>query len=141
MQQLETRFDELSDSIKAAEKRLNEIHVLQTHMNNYSKTRDVYVEYRKSGYSKKFFEEHRTEIQLHKAAKDAFNQLGVKKLPTRKELSIEFHQLLTAKKESYAEYRQVREDLKDYQIAKKAMDVILDKDHQQEEEKQKNQVR
>ena len=51
-------------------------------MNNYSNTRDVYVEYRKSGYSKKFFEEHREEIQLHKAAKDAFNQLGVKKLPS-----------------------------------------------------------
>ncbi|MCR5024844.1 MAG: class I SAM-dependent methyltransferase [Lachnospiraceae bacterium] len=26
--------------------------------------------YRKSGYSRKFFEEHRKEITLHKAAKD-----------------------------------------------------------------------
>ena len=120
---------------------MNEIQVLQTHINNYSHTRDVYVEYRKAGYSKKFFEEHRTEIQLHKAAKDAFNQLGLKKLPTRKELNIEFHQLLTAKKEAYAEYRQVRDDLKDYQIAKKAMDVILNKDRQQEEEKEKRQER
>ena len=74
-------------------------------------------------------------------AKDAFNQLGLKKLPTRKELNIEFHQLLTAKKEAYAEYRQVRDDLKDYQIAKKAMDVILNKDRQQEEEKEKRQER
>lgn len=139
--QLSARFDELSDSIKATEARLNEIQVLQTHLNNYSHTRDVYVEYRKSGYSKKFFEEHRTEIQLHKAAKDAFNQLGVKKLPTRKELSIEFHQLLTAKKEAYAEYRQVREDLKDYQIAKKAMDIILDKDRQQQEEQEQKPER
>ena len=141
VEKLEARFDELSDSIKAAEKRINEIHVLQTHINNYSNTRDVYVEYRKSGYSKKFFEEHREEIQLHKAAKDAFNQLGVKKLPTRKQLSIEFNELLIAKKKAYAEYRQVRDDIKEYQIVKKAMDVILGKDRQQEEEKKKRKER
>ena len=99
------------------------------------------MEYRKSGYSKKFFEEHREEIQLHKAAKDAFNQLGVKKLPTRKQLSIEFNELLIAKKKAYAEYRQVRDDIKEYQIAKKAMDVILGKDRQQEEEKKKRKER
>lgn len=110
-------------------------------MNNYSNTREVYAEYRKSGYSKKFFEEHREEIQLHKAAKDAFNQLGVKKLPTRKQLSIEFNELLIAKKKAYAEYRQVRDDIKEYQIAKKAMDVILGKDRQQEEEKKKRKER
>ena len=101
----------------------------------------MYVEYRKSGYSKKFFEEHREEIQLHKAAKDAFNQLGVKKLPTRKQLSIEFNELLIAKKKAYAEYRQVRDDIKEFQIAKKAMDVILGKDRQQEEEKKKRKER
>ena len=76
-----------------------------------------------------------------KAAKDAFNQLGVKKLPTRKQLSIEFNELLIAKKKAYAEYRQVRDDIKEYQIAKKAMDVILGKDRQQEEEKKKRKER
>lgn len=135
-EKLSSRFDELSESIKATEKRLAEIQVLRTHIDNYSHTRDVYVEYRKSGYSKKFFEEHREEIQLHKAAKDAFNHLGVKKLPTRKELSVEFNQLLIAKKQAYAEYRQVRDDLREFQIAKRAMDVILNKDRQQEEEKE-----
>ena len=97
----------------------------------------MYVEYRKSGYSKMFFEEHREDIQLHKAAKDAFNQLGVTKLPSRKQLSIEFNELLIAKKEAYAEYRQVRDDIKEYQIAKRAMDVILGKDRQQQEEAEK----
>ena len=76
-ERLSSRFSELSDSIKASEKRMAEIQVLRTHIINYSKTRDVYIEYRKAGYSKKFFEEHREEIQLHKAAKEAFNQLGV----------------------------------------------------------------
>ena len=49
------RFEELSATIKSAEKRLAEIAVLKTHIINYSKTRDVYVAYRKSGYSKKIF--------------------------------------------------------------------------------------
>ena len=48
---------------------------------------------------------------------------------------------LIAKKQAYAEYRQVRQDLKDYQIARKAMEVILNKDRQQEEEKEKRKER
>lgn len=46
--------NELSAQIKSAEKRMAEIAVLRTHIINYSKTRDVYVAYRKAGYSKKF---------------------------------------------------------------------------------------
>ncbi len=38
-------------------------------------------EYRKAGYSNQFFEAHREEITLHKAAKQAFDELGVKKIP------------------------------------------------------------
>ena len=123
--------------------RWNEVHGNDApqDIDNYSHTREVYAEYRKSGYSKKFFEEHREEIQLHKAAKDAFNQLGVKKLPTRKELSVEFNQLLAEKKRAYAEYRQVKKDMQEYQIAKRAMEIILNKDRQQEEEKQKRKER
>lgn len=70
-----TRFAELSQTIKDAEKRMAEIAVLKTHIINYSKTKDVYVAYRKAGYSKQFFEAHREEILLHKAAKEAFGQL------------------------------------------------------------------
>ena len=53
------RFGELSSTIKEKEKRLAEISVLKTHIINYSKTKEVYVSYRKSGYNKKFFEAHR----------------------------------------------------------------------------------
>lgn len=48
-------YNALSDQIKAAEKRMAEIAVLKTHIINYSKTRDVYVAYRKAGYSKNFW--------------------------------------------------------------------------------------
>src|SRR5699024_12287466 len=48
------RYNELSSQTKAAEKRMTEIAVLRTHIINYAKTREVYVAYRKAGYSKKF---------------------------------------------------------------------------------------
>lgn len=139
-ERLSSRFSELSDSIKASEKRMAEIQVLRTHIINYSKTRDVYIEYRKAGYSKKFFEEHREEIQLHKAAKEAFNQLGVTKVPKVKDLNEEFHQLLTEKKKNYAEYRQVKKDLQEYLIAKQTVENILGIDRKKEE-KEKLSVR
>lgn len=132
-ERLSSRFSELSDSIKASEKRMAEIQVLRTHIINYSKTRNVYIEYRKAGYSKKFFEEHREEIQLHKAAKEAFNQLGVTKVPKVKDLNEEFHQLLTEKKKNYAEYRQVKKDLQEYLIAKQTVENILGIDRKKEE--------
>lgn len=75
------RFTELSASIEANEKRLAEIQVLKKHIFDYFKTKDVYADYRKCGYSKKFLEEHRQEILLHKAAKNAFDELHLKKLP------------------------------------------------------------
>lgn len=50
-----------------AKNRLAEIHVLKTHIVNYSKTRDVYAAYRKSGYSKKLLEEYEDDIIIHKS--------------------------------------------------------------------------
>lgn len=134
-ERLTNRFGELSDSIKLAEKRMAEIQIMRTHIINYSKTRDTYIAYRKAGYSKKFFEEHREEIQLHKAAKEAFNQFGITKIPKVKELNEEFHQLLTEKKKAYAEYRQVKKDMQEYLIAKQTVENILGIERQKDEKK------
>ena len=75
------RYHELSDSIKASEKRLAEIAVLKANIINYAKTRPVYDAYRKTGYSRRFLETHRTEITLHKAAKAAFDEANLKTSP------------------------------------------------------------
>ena len=78
--------------------RMAEIAVLRTHIVNYAKTREVYVAYRKAGYSKKFRDEHEQEILLHQAAKKAFDDMGIKKLPKVKELQAEYEKLLEEKK-------------------------------------------
>ena len=97
-------YHELGDSIKASEKRLAAIAVLKAHIINYAKTRPVYDAYRNSGYSKKFLEAHREQITLHKAAKAAFDETSLKKLPKVKELDAEYAALLSQKKAAYPAY-------------------------------------
>lgn len=124
--ELSAKEKELSAKITEAQNRLVEINVLKTHIVNYSKTRDVYVAYRKSGCSKKFLEEHEADIIIHKTAKKAFDEMGVKKLPTVKSLQVEFADLLTAKKEAYAELKKVRDELRDLTVHKANYEELRD---------------
>jgi len=119
------RSNELSAGIRVAEKRLAEIAALKKHIINYSNTREIYVAYRKAGYSQKFFSEHESEVLLHKAAKKAFDELGVKKLPTVRNLDQEYAALLSKKKAAYAEYRVAHEEMKNLMIHKANVDNIL----------------
>ena len=100
---------ELLDQMNAAQKRLTEIDVLRRHVLNYARTREVFQQYKASGYSKKFLNEHQQEIDRHRAAKRAFNELGLQRLPSKKSLDMEYSQLLAKKKETYAAYRDARE--------------------------------
>ena len=130
--------NELSAQIKAAEKRMAEIAVLRTHIVNYAKTREDYVAYRKAGHSKKFREEHEEEILLHQAAKNAFDEMGVKKLPKVKELQTEYAKLLEEKKKTYAEYRRSREEMRELLTAKANVDRVLKMEVEQDVEKEKD---
>ena len=102
------------------------------------KTREVYVAYRKAGYSKKFREEHEKKILLHQAAKNAFDEMGVKKLPKVKELQTEYAKLLEEKKKTYAEYRRSREEMRELLTAKANVDRVLKMEVEQDVEKEKD---
>ena len=119
------RYHELGDSIKASEKRLAEIAVLKAHIINYAKTRPVYDAYRKTGYSKRFLETHRTEITLHKAAKAAFDEANLKTLPKVKALDEEYSKLLTEKKARYPDYRKAKEEMQELLRAKKNVELFF----------------
>lgn len=134
------QYHTLSAKMKSSEQRMAEIKVLQQHVINYAKTRDTYVAYRKAGYSKKFLAEHESEIILHKAAKQFFDDQGLKKLPSVKSLQIEYTQLLSEKKAMYAEYQQVKSEMRSLQTAKANVDRILDTDVLSEE-KQRDKKR
>lgn len=118
------KFNELNESVKTAENRLAEILAIKKHILNYRKTRDAYITYRQSGYSKEFFENHREEITLHKAAKTAFDQLGVQKLPTIRKLNEEYDTVLKGKKKDFAAYREAKRDMQEYLKAKRNVEMF-----------------
>ena len=131
-------YHELGDSIKASEKRLAEIAVLKAHIINYAKTRPVYDAYRKSGYSKKFLEAHREQITLHKAAKAAFDEASLKKLPKVKELDAEYATLLSQKKAAYPAYRKARDEMQELKKAQKNVELFF---AEEKDPKEKSQTR
>ena len=133
------RFNELSGTIKRAEGRMSEIAELQKQIVNYSKTREVYAAYRKAGYTKKFLAAHESEILLHKAAKAAFDKLGLQKLPTIKTLQAEYAELLAEKKKAYAEYAAAKKEMQEVLTAKANVDRLLSPEPEKPE-KEKEQA-
>ena len=131
-------YHELGDSIKASEKRLAAIAVLKAHIINYAKTRPVYDAYRNSGYSKKFLEAHREQITLHKAAKAAFDETSLKKLPKVKELDAEYAALLSQKKAAYPAYRKARDEMQKLKKAQKNVELFF---AEEKDPKEKSQTR
>ena len=98
---------------------------MRTHIVNYAKTRPVYDAYRKAGYSKRFLENHRAEITLHKAAKTAFDEAKLKKLPKVKELDAEYSKLLTEKKAAYPDYRKAKDEMQELLRAQRNVELFF----------------
>ena len=119
------KYHELSDKIKSAEAQMKEKDEMKTQIIAYMKTREVYDSYRKSGYSRAYYTEHEREILLHKAAKKAFNEWNLKKLPTVQNLNAEYMELVRQKKTLYAEYSAVRSEMRELRIHKSNVEKIL----------------
>ena len=133
------QFAALSERIQVAENRMHEISALREQIFIYRKTREVYVAYRKSGYSKKFFTEHESDIRLHQAAKAVFDSLPEKRIPSLTALNTEFNTLLADKKAAYAEYVQARKEMQEVLTAKANVDAILGKEKPRQEHAQERE--
>ena len=107
------QYRQLSDQLKAVEKRMADLSAMRTQILNYIKTRDTYVAYRKAGYSKKFLAAHEGEITLHRAAKKFFDELGLTKLPTIKEIQAEYTALQAEKKAIYPDFHEARTQMRE----------------------------
>lgn len=118
-------MEALSDAAKIASRSIEAYPGAVSAVKQIADCKDVYVAYRKAGYSKAFFEAHREEITLHKAAKQAFSELGVEKLPTVKQLNEEYAELLARKKEAYREYRKAKQEMTDFATAKYDIERFL----------------
>lgn len=134
------KYHELSERIKSAEARMKEIGEMKAQIIAYMRTREVYDGYRKSGYSRAYYAEYESEILLHKAAKKAFDEWNLKKLPTMKSLNAEYMELVRQKKAMYAEYSSVRGEMRELLIHKSNVERILGID-ENEAKKQTEQER
>lgn len=119
------RYHDIGSQIKEIEKRMEETAAMRRHIINYVKTKDVYTAYRKAGYSKKFYAAHESDILIHKAAKQAFDELKIEKLPTVKMLQERYAALEAERKTAYSSYRQAREDMRNLLTAKANVDRLL----------------
>ena len=128
-------FDNRMTNIKAAEKRIAEISELQKHIGTYSKTREIYAKYKASGWKPDFYEAHRTEITLHRAAKKHFDTLKLNKLPTIASLKQEYAELSAEKKKLYNGYHEAKDTMRQLLVAKgnAARMLGIDQDAQERE--------
>ena len=91
-----------------------------------------------SARARLYLADHEGDILLHKAAKKAFDELGVRKLPSVKSLQEEYAKLLSEKKAAYAEYRHSRDEMRELLLHKQNVDRMLGKNEREEEKKQEH---
>lgn len=104
---------------------------MKKHIVNYAKAKDVFAEYKASGYRQKFFEEHREVLTLRRAAKEEFEEYKKvhgkdAKLPKVKELSAEYTEILERKKNNYAEYSKLKKETKDWRVTEQIVSMIVE---------------
>ena len=131
------RMHELQDSMKKKELRLQKIKKLQKAIVDYAKTREVFVAYKKSGYSKKFWEEHEADLLIYKAAEDVYKSLPKGTKLDMKKLRKEYGEICAERKKEFLEYAEIKKNMNQYLIARKNLEML----YQQEEEKNEKEGR
>ncbi len=100
----------IRSEIEVLQAKMDNNKLLQFHIYNYLKTRDIYNQYTNQAVnSKKFYTNHEHEIDLHKKAKEYFNTLNVKKLPSLQYLRAEFSDLVQQKDFLSADLKRAKE--------------------------------
>lgn len=120
-----TRFHTVSAELRYLEKEIGDFKDQKKQIINYAKTREVYVEYRKAGYSKKFLEAHREEIRMHKEAKETFDRLGVPKIPRVKELNLQISESYDKRRNVIEGYYQLKEEMRKMMVVRENVCRIL----------------
>ena len=124
------KYDDLRKRLTDIESRLGEIAEMQKWIGTYGKTRDIYMEYKKLPPRKqrKFYNEHVSQITACEGAKEYFNSLGLKKLPSMKSLKQEYAEFTAEKRKLHPQMREARDERWKLMIAKSNVDYILSKD-------------
>lgn len=112
IQELTDQRNSLKASIRVKQNRMKEINRQRQAIRDYSRTKEVYTQYRESGWSVKFYQEHRQEIEDHKNAQAVYSSLDGK-IPTLKELTTEYDELKERKENDQAALDELKPKLTD----------------------------
>jgi len=144
IQELTDQRDSLKASIRENQNRMKEINRQRQAIRDYSRTKEVYTQYRESGWSVKFYQEHRQEIEDHRNAQAVYSSHDGK-MPTLKELTAEYDELKERKENDQAALDELKPKLTDlkhirynYEIlerdsAPKSNQHVIPKDHHYDE--------
>lgn len=97
----------------------------------YRRTKDIYAQYKSSGWSPKFYNEHREEIESHKKAQTVYSSVDGK-MPTLMDLSAEYDALKAAKENDEAALDKLKPQLTTLNHIKYNFEV-LERDYLPEE--------
>lgn len=128
---LRSKRNELLASIRERKNRMKEINQFRQAIRDYRRTKDIYAQYKASGWSPKFYNEHREEIEAHKKAQAAYSSVNGK-MPTLKELSAEYDDLVIAKETDNTILNELKPELTTLNQIKYNFD-ILERDYLSEE--------
>ena len=99
--------------IEAKDEQLQQISLLQRHIGNYGKTKEIYKQYKKSATPEQFREDNSKAINDHENATSYFSEQGYgfksdNKLPTIKNLREQYATHNADKKSLWAKYHEIR---------------------------------
>jgi hypothetical protein len=120
-------YTDVRAQIAAAEQRLKDNAAMQNHLRAYARTRAVYDGYKKSGYSKKYKQEHERDILQHQESKKFFGGFdkSAGKPPKIADLREEYAAVLAEKKSLYPRYTDLKAKSHDVITAKRNIDAYL----------------
>ena len=147
LEDFHTALDQASDQTSAARKSLKDTEQQLKDVNEqihftgqYLAYKNVYADYRKSRNKDKFYEEHRAELSLYDTALRTLKEKsGGNKLPSMKALYAEKDRLIELQDLQREDFSNRRDYERELRTVSANIDMILGKNHEQEQQLEKEQ--
>ena len=147
LEDFHTALDQASDQTSAARKSLKDTEQQLKDVNEqihftgqYLAYKNVYSDYRKSHNKDKFYEEHRAELSLYDTALRTLKEKsGGNKLPSMKALYAEKDRLIELQDLQREDFSNRRDYERELRTVSADIDMILGKNHEQEQQLEKEQ--
>ena len=147
LEDFHTALDQASDQTSAARKSLKDTEQQLKDVNEqihftgqYLTYKNVYADYRKSRNKDKFYEEHRAELSLYDTALRTLKEKSFgNKLPSMKALYAEKDRLIELRDMQREDFSNRRDYEREFRTVSDNIDMILGKNHEQEQQLEKEQ--